>query len=112
MHRSAYDLKHSAVRRKLLGAMASDLRARLADTPVFCRIQPEQKLRLVRAFRACGEVVAMTGDGVNGWISVAILTLLGAVLGIPGISRLFAFGPLTPAASERRGCGPAESAVV
>jgi Ca2+-transporting ATPase len=42
-----------------------DLRARLAETHIFCRIQPEQKLRLVQAFRACGEIVAMTGDGVN-----------------------------------------------
>ena len=41
------------------------LAARLADTHVFCRIQPEQKLRLVQAFRARGDVVAMTGDGVN-----------------------------------------------
>jgi Ca2+-transporting ATPase len=41
------------------------LQARLADTHVFCRVQPEQKLRLVQAFRAHGEVVAMTGDGVN-----------------------------------------------
>ncbi|PHV05212.1 ATPase [Janthinobacterium sp. BJB412] len=41
------------------------LRARLPATQVFCRVQPEQKLRLVQAFRAAGEVVAMTGDGVN-----------------------------------------------
>ncbi|MBT9457452.1 MAG: cation-translocating P-type ATPase [Burkholderiaceae bacterium] len=41
------------------------LQSRLADTTVFCRVQPEQKLRLVQAFRARGDIVAMTGDGVN-----------------------------------------------
>ena len=41
------------------------LQARLADTDVFCRIAPEQKLRLVQAFRSRGDIVAMTGDGVN-----------------------------------------------
>jgi Ca2+-transporting ATPase len=41
------------------------LRERLADTHIFCRVQPEQKLRLVQAFRARGDIVAMTGDGVN-----------------------------------------------
>jgi Ca2+-transporting ATPase len=40
-------------------------KARLAETNVFARIMPEQKLRLVQAFAAAGEVVAMTGDGVN-----------------------------------------------
>ena len=49
-----------------LAALSDDeLRARLADTHIFCRVQPEQKLRLVQAFRARGDVVAMTGDGVN-----------------------------------------------
>ena len=38
---------------------------RLVGTNVFARIMPEQKLRLVQAFAAAGEVVAMTGDGVN-----------------------------------------------
>ena len=49
-----------------LAALSDEaLNVRLADTYVFCRVQPEQKLRLVQAFRARGEVVAMTGDGVN-----------------------------------------------
>ena len=43
----------------------AELDRRLAITQVFCRVLPEQKLRLVQAFRARGEVVAMTGDGVN-----------------------------------------------
>ena len=49
----------------LAAIKAPDLAARLVGTNVFARIMPEQKLRLVQAFAAAGEVVAMTGDGVN-----------------------------------------------
>jgi Ca2+-transporting ATPase len=42
-----------------------ELRRRIATVNVFARMVPEQKLRLVTAFKANDEVVAMTGDGVN-----------------------------------------------
>jgi Ca2+-transporting ATPase len=41
------------------------LRERMRSVTVFARIMPEQKLRIVEALKASGEIVAMTGDGVN-----------------------------------------------
>ncbi|MEI4264095.1 cation-translocating P-type ATPase [Roseovarius sp. D0-M9] len=43
----------------------SALESAIAHTDVFARTSPEHKLRLVQALQAQGEVVAMTGDGVN-----------------------------------------------
>jgi Ca2+-transporting ATPase len=41
------------------------LAARLRESSVCARITPQQKLRIVQALKANGEIVAMTGDGVN-----------------------------------------------
>ena len=35
------------------------------NTVVFCRVKPEHKLRIIRALKSDGEIVTMTGDGVN-----------------------------------------------
>ena len=43
----------------------SELQNRIKTVNIFARVVPEQKLRLVNAFKANGEIVAMTGDGVN-----------------------------------------------
>ncbi|HMP56215.1 MAG TPA: cation-translocating P-type ATPase, partial [Novosphingobium sp.] len=49
-----------------LAAMPDEaLRQRIATVGVCARIMPEQKLRLVEMLRQTGEIVAMTGDGVN-----------------------------------------------
>ncbi len=49
-----------------LAAMSDgELANRLTTARVFARVLPEQKLRIVNALKAAGEIAAMTGDGVN-----------------------------------------------
>ena len=42
-----------------------ELREKVKNVSIFSRVVPEHKMRIVKAFKENGEVVAMTGDGVN-----------------------------------------------
>ena len=50
---------------ELIEMSEDQLAARISHVNVFARMVPEQKLRLIRALKKNGEIVAMTGDGVN-----------------------------------------------
>ena len=51
--------------RDLGGMSDDDLNCNVADIAVYARVSPADKLRVVTAWQNRGEVVAMTGDGVN-----------------------------------------------
>ncbi|ODT44641.1 MAG: HAD family hydrolase [Nitrospira sp. SCN 59-13] len=50
---------------ELNGLTDAELSSRVRDVSVYARVSAEHKLRIVRAWRSQGAVVAMTGDGVN-----------------------------------------------
>lgn len=79
----AKDISEATTGADINSMSQSELESHIKDYRVFARVSPEHKVNIVRAFKSRGNVVSMTGDGINDAPSLNAADI-GVAMGIEG----------------------------
>jgi len=79
----AADISEATTGAEINGMSQSELASHIKEYSVFARVSPEHKVDIVKAFKSKGNVVSMTGDGVNDAPSLNAADI-GVAMGIQG----------------------------